>query len=76
MLQPAFRGSLDAANLYTTRPQLHDLLGRAWEAASVNDSAAAHYAVVAKSWSSGDAPFRARADSARARLVALGASPH
>jgi hypothetical protein len=58
------------------RPQLHELLGRAWEAASVNDSAAAHYAVVAKAWSAGDAPFRARADSARARLVTLGATPH
>ena len=76
VLQPAFRGSLDAANLYTTRPQLHELLGRAWEAASVNDSAAAHYAVVARAWSAGDPPFRARADSARARLVALGATPH
>jgi DNA-binding SARP family transcriptional activator/tetratricopeptide (TPR) repeat protein/TolB-like protein len=76
VLQPAFRGSLDAANLYMTRPQLHELLGRAWEAASVNDSAAAHYAVVAKAWSAGDAPFRARTDSARARLVTLGATPH
>lgn len=71
VLQPAFRGPLDNSNLYMSRTELHELLARAWEAAGAKDSAAAHYAVVARTWSSGDPPFRARADTARRRLTAL-----
>jgi tetratricopeptide (TPR) repeat protein/TolB-like protein len=73
ILQPALRGSLDASNLYVSRIELHERLAQAWEAAGGKDSAAAHYSIVARVWSAGDPPFRARADSARRRLVSLGA---
>jgi tetratricopeptide (TPR) repeat protein len=73
ILQPALRGSLDASNLYVNRTELHERLAQAWDAAGVKDSAAAHYAIVARAWAAGDPPFRARADSARRRLASLGA---
>lgn len=72
VLQPAFRGPFDSSNLYVTRTELHELLGRAFEDAGQRDSAAAHYRVVAHAWSAGDPPIRARADNARTRLRALG----
>ena len=72
ILRPALHGSLDASNLYVTRTELHELLGRAFEAAGRPDSAAAHFRIVVDSWSAGDPPFRVRADSARLRLRALG----
>jgi DNA-binding SARP family transcriptional activator/TolB-like protein len=71
ILQPALRGSLDASNLYVSRIELHERLAQAWEAAGGKDSAAAHYSIVARVWSAGDPLFRARADSARRRLVSL-----
>jgi predicted Zn-dependent protease len=46
-LQPALRGSIDAANLYITRTEIHELLARAWDAAGNADRARAHYARVA-----------------------------
>jgi len=73
VLQPALRGSIDGSNIYLNRTELHELLAQAWDAAGTKDSAAAHYAVVARAWSAGDPPFRARADSARRRLASLGA---
>jgi DNA-binding SARP family transcriptional activator/Flp pilus assembly protein TadD len=69
VLQPALRGSIEAHNLYVNRTELQDLLARAWDAAGVRDSAVAHYQVVARAWSAGDPPFRARADSARVRAA-------
>jgi DNA-binding SARP family transcriptional activator/TolB-like protein len=71
ILQPALRGALDASNLYVSRTELQELLAKAWDASGARDSAAVHYTIVANAWSAGDAPFRARADSARARLAAL-----
>lgn len=71
ILRPALHGGLDASNLYVTRTELHELLGRAFEAAARPDSAAAHYQVVADSWAAADPPYRTRADSARARRRAL-----
>ena len=77
-LQPALRGYVDGANLYVSRSELHELLARAWDAAfvasptsSARDSASAHYAAVVRAWRDGDPPFRARADSATARIAAL-----
>ena len=72
VLQPTLRGSIEAENLYVNRVELHELLARAWDAAGVRDSAAAHYRVVARAWSAGDPPFRARADSARVRAARRG----
>jgi lipopolysaccharide biosynthesis regulator YciM len=71
MLQPALRGEVEASNLYVSRTELHELLAKAWDEAGRADSASAHYAIVAKTWAAGDAPFRARADAARARSAAL-----
>lgn len=73
VLQPIFRGSLDASNLYVNRIEAHELLAQAWDAARVRDSAAAHYSVVARVWASGDPLFRARGDSAKRRIASLGA---
>lgn len=71
VLSPALRGKLDASNFYVTHTALHELLGQAWEAAGVRDSAVAHYTFVARAWAASDPPYRARADSARARAAAL-----
>lgn len=71
VLSPALRGKLDASNFYVTHTELHELLGQAWEAAGVRDSAVVHYTLVARAWSAGDPPYRARADNARARAAAL-----
>jgi len=49
---------------------LHELLAQAWDAAGRPDSAAAHFAMVARSWRGGDPPFRARATAAASRLAA------
>lgn len=71
ILQPALRGSIDASNLYVSRTELHERLAQAWDAAGNSDSAAVHYAWVAKAWSSPDAAFAPRAAAARSRLAAL-----
>ncbi len=64
-LRPALHGPLDASNFYVTHTELHEMLARAWETAGNADSAAAHYAYVARAWSKADAPFAARAAAAR-----------
>lgn len=60
---------LDASNLYVNRVEVHELLARAWDDAGVRDSAAAHYAVVAKAWANADSAFAARRDVARSRAA-------
>ena len=77
-LQPALRGGVDGTNLYVSRTEVHELLARAWDSVfgaspspAARDSATAHYAIVARAWREGDAPFRARADSATSRIVVL-----
>src|SRR6185503_2577964 len=67
VLQPALRGILDASNLYVNRIEVHELLARAWDEAGARDSAAAHYAVVAKAWANADSAFAVRRDAARTR---------
>lgn len=71
VLAPALRGKLDASNYYVTHTETRELLAKAWDAAGVPDSAVTHFAWVARAWSAGDAPYRARAESARARAAAL-----
>ena len=66
-LQSALRGTFDGSNFYMTRTELHELLAQAFATDGQPDSARAHYAVVARAWSTGDAPFRARAESAEAK---------
>jgi DNA-binding SARP family transcriptional activator/Tfp pilus assembly protein PilF len=68
VLQPAFRGSLEAANLYMSRTDLHELLAHAFDAAEERDSAIVHWRAVASAWSGADPQFRARWEAARRRL--------
>jgi DNA-binding SARP family transcriptional activator len=74
IVQPALQGSLEAANLYVTRTELHELLAQAWEAlggAAARDSAAAHWAEVTRAWQRADPLFVPRFERARTRLTAL-----
>jgi len=64
-LQPALRGEVDAANLYVTRTDLHEVLAQAFAAAGVRDSAAFHYRAVVKAWDRADPAFHARRAAAR-----------
>ncbi len=69
VVAPALRGEIDAANLYVTRTELHELLARSYDRAGEPDSAAAHYRTVVRSWANADTPFQARRDAARAWLA-------
>lgn len=71
ILQPAFRGPLEASSLYVTHTELHELLGHAWEAAGRPDSATVHYRRVLDAWHGADPEFHERRDSVRARLSVL-----
>lgn len=75
LLQAALRGPVEASNYYVTRTEIHDLLARSYAAAGDTDSAAAHYAVVARSWHGGDTSFRHRAALASGELTRLAAAP-
>jgi tetratricopeptide (TPR) repeat protein len=66
-LQPAFRGSLEAANLYVSQTDLHELLAQAFDAAGLHDSAVVHWRAVETAWRHADAEFRDRWETARQR---------
>ncbi|HKV52488.1 MAG TPA: hypothetical protein VJO52_14940, partial [Gemmatimonadaceae bacterium] len=66
VLAPALRGPIEASGYYLTRTEIHELLAQSFEAAGQADSAAAHYAIVARTWKDGDPPFRRRAAAAEA----------
>jgi DNA-binding SARP family transcriptional activator len=74
-LQAALRGAIDGGNLYITRTELHERLAKAWEAAGGRDSAATHYALVARHWDRADPALLARRDEARANAAGLGRAP-
>jgi len=67
LLQAAFRGPLDASNLYVTHTELHEMLARAFEAAGEPDSARAHYQWVVRAWEKADPRFRMRYEFALRR---------
>ncbi|MEP7326362.1 MAG: BTAD domain-containing putative transcriptional regulator [Gemmatimonadota bacterium] len=69
ILQPAFRGSIEASNLYITRTELHELLARAWDAAGNRDSARAHWRAVVEAWRGADPPLQPRWQAAVAALA-------
>ena len=71
VLQPVFRGTLEASNLYLNRTEAHELLAQAWDAAGGRDSAATHYAWVVNAWASADPSLAARVQAAGLRLAAL-----
>jgi DNA-binding SARP family transcriptional activator/predicted Zn-dependent protease/TolB-like protein len=71
VLQPAFRGSVEASNSYVTLTELDELLARAFDEAHQADSAAAHYRRVVAAWRAADPQFRDRYEHARERLNEL-----
>jgi DNA-binding SARP family transcriptional activator len=74
MLQPTLRGSVEAANLYLMRTEVHELLAQAWELAGgppARDSAAAHWGAVTRAWRRADPQFASRVRTAESRLAAL-----
>jgi hypothetical protein len=70
-LQAALRGGLDASNMYVTRSELHEALGRAWEAAGRRDSAIVHYRWAAAAWRHGEPAFQQRSRALDERIAAL-----
>jgi DNA-binding SARP family transcriptional activator/tetratricopeptide (TPR) repeat protein len=66
MLRAAFRGPLQASNLYVTHTDLHEALGRAFEMAGQLDSATVHYCWAERARYDADPPFRSR-DTGRCR---------
>jgi serine/threonine protein kinase len=70
-LHVVLRGPLVAGGFYTTRTEVHELLGRAWEAAGRPDSAAANYWKVVAAWQHADPEFAGRREAVRRRLAAL-----
>lgn len=69
VLQPAFRGSIEANNLYITRTDLHELLARAWDATGQRDSARAHWRAVVEAWRGADPEFQPRWNAALAAMA-------
>jgi hypothetical protein len=64
ILQPVIRNpTIEGSNLYVTRTEVHELLGRAWDEAGVPDSAVAHYRAVTHAWSRADPLPRKRAEA-------------
>jgi serine/threonine protein kinase len=72
VLHVALRGPMVAGGFYTTLPDLHELLGRAWESAGQPDSAAANYRKVLHAWQNADPQFTQRRDEVRKRLAVIG----
>ena len=72
-LRSALRGPIEASSLYITRTELHELLAQAWETLGpgVRDSAAVHWAEVARAWKRADPAIVPRVRRADARLAAL-----
>jgi DNA-binding SARP family transcriptional activator/TolB-like protein len=66
LLEAALRGSLESANLYVSRTELHELLARAWTAAREPEKARPHLRAVDVAWAAADPPYASR----RARLLA------
>jgi hypothetical protein len=67
------RGSLQSSNFTVIRPELHELLAKAWDASrlpAARDSATAHWRAVAHAWSRADPVLRARGVAAQAHAQA------
>jgi len=71
VLQPALRRGLEAGGFYVTFTELHERLGRAFEAAGQADSARAHYRWALSAWDRADPPFEPRRQAVRLRLSRL-----
>jgi serine/threonine protein kinase/tetratricopeptide (TPR) repeat protein len=71
VLQVALRGPIAAGGFYVSRPELHALLGRAWDAAGQPDSAAVNYRRALAAWQRADPQFDGQRDDIGRRLAAL-----
>lgn len=69
LMEAALHGGIEGSGLYITRTELHELLAQLFDANHQRDSAAAHYAVVERSWRSADPVFRPRYEVARKWLA-------
>ncbi len=65
VLRGPLRGGVDGSGLYLTRTEIHELLAVAFDAAGQRDSAATHFAMVARAWKNGDPSVSARYQTAR-----------
>jgi hypothetical protein len=72
LLHVVLRGPIVAGGFYATRPEVYELLGRAWESAGHADSAAASYRKVVEAWRDADPQFASRRNEVLQRLAALG----
>jgi DNA-binding SARP family transcriptional activator len=70
-LQAALHGPEEASGLYCTFTELHEALGRAFDAAGQPDSAVAHYRWVLAAWAHADPAFAPRRAAVAARFSAL-----
>ncbi len=71
VLTAALHGPLDAANLYVSRTEIHEMAGHAWEAAGRPDLAIVHYRWAAEAWKRADPSFTARLENLQRRLARL-----
>jgi DNA-binding SARP family transcriptional activator/tetratricopeptide (TPR) repeat protein len=60
VLRAAFRGPLQASNLYVTHTELHEALGQAFDMAGQPDSATVHLCWAERARLNADPPFRSR----------------
>jgi len=67
ILRSALHGGIEGSGLYLTRTEAHERLAQSFEAAGRRDSAAVHFAIVARAWRGADAAYRARYEAARGR---------
>jgi DNA-binding SARP family transcriptional activator/TolB-like protein len=71
ILQSALRGGLEASNMYVTHTEIHELLGRAFEAAGEPDSAAMYDRMAVDAWRNADPAFALRRKATAQRLAGL-----
>lgn len=71
VLEAGLRGPLDAGNYYVTHTDFRELLGAAYEAAAMPDSALVMYQRVLSAWNGADAVFDGRRANLQQRLAAL-----
>jgi len=74
VLEAALEGGLDASNMYVTYTEIYELLGRAYEATGMRDSAAKYDRLVVAAWRNADPAFAQRRNEAARRLAGLEAS--
>ena len=70
VLRPAIHGGVDGGNTYVSRTELHEALAQAFEMAGQADSARAHWRSVESAWRRADPQFKARYETARAKVLA------